>query len=107
MTGRIDHVDAVVQRLLGKAPDAGIDGPRGVALDAACKAAVGRPYARQTQVSAGHLVAGQLGQDVGRVHHHVLHHLTHAGLDLGSEHPQDEKRRNAIDDKEGEKETQA
>jgi hypothetical protein len=51
------------------------------------------------QPPGGQVVAGQLGQQVGRVHHHVLHHLAHAGLDLGHEHAQHKERGNAVDEK--------
>ncbi|MNT75393.1 hypothetical protein D3C72_2142840 [compost metagenome] len=53
------------------------------------------------------VIAGQLGQDVGGVYHHVFHHLAHAGLDLGHEHAQHKKRGDAVDEEEGEEQANA
>jgi hypothetical protein len=58
--------------------------------------------ASRARLPAGQVIAGQLGQQVGGVHHHVFHHLAHAGLDLGGEHAQHEEGRNAVDEEERE-----
>lgn len=106
-TRGVGHVDAVVERLLGKAPDGRINGPRGVAPHMLGKRAGAAVVGLCRQPPGGQVLAGQLGQDVGRVHHHVFHHLAHAGLDLGHEHAQHKERGDAVDEEEGEQQADA
>ncbi len=97
---RIGHIDAEVQRLLVQPPDARVDGPPGVGRHLGGKQALGHAPGAQ-------VVGGQLGQDVGGVHHHVFHHLAHAGLDLCYENPQYKKTRQPGDQEKAEQDADA